>query len=438
MKEFKDFKQMENAGWDNMRSLLDQHMPQKKRRFALLFFMFFIFGLAILFSFLSWLNHNNSNFQKTESNENPLATEGSKEKSELYDILILNDTPALVETRVHHQINTFVEQKNSTVNSKSNNSYHLKINEIQKDNSVPDKLYTSGIPEATQFNSGNVNEIVETTCANNQHPDNVLNEIPMLPILALMVLQSNDFTSGKEHLRLKEINNPIYKKTSGKFQFGAQAGIQYLHSNKSVSYLAGTQLDYKIAKKWSISLSPILEVMKGNYLILDNAEQSFIVNSLDSLRLNTDLFRDAKTEIAVPNSTSGLNSVTIERYNYLFNLQLPLTLNYKINRYLQTSLGMKFLIPLQKDLITSQKSNIIQWTDDQTSSWKINPVNYFLQSGITYFPSSSIGLSVDYSLSLSNLKTSQDDILTNTPQITNPVSKNNMNHFTLSLKYKFR
>ena len=69
-------------------------------------------------------------------------------------------------------------------------------------------------------------------------------------------------------------------------------------------------------------------------------------------------FFDTKTENVVSFPASGLNSSPIKKYSTLYNLQLPVSINYHLNKHWQASAGLKLYIPLQQDIRTSTKSNI--------------------------------------------------------------------------------
>lgn len=427
---------MENAGWKNMHSLLDQHMPQKKKRFALLYFTYFIFGALMLISFLSWLNYKNPGKQINNSKEIPIAIVNSKQEIESNEKMTIPVPDISNKTTGNQKLIPEINHKQTVYNSKSTKNKPEENNKPKAENNYPDLISIKSIAINNQSADEKVTEQNEITSTINKNLIREPMDIPLLPGLAFSSIQCKPFNHSIENLLLPEIIKPVISKSSTKVQFGIQSGIQYFTSNKTISYFAGIQADYKLSEKWSLSLSPSLEINKGNFLVLDDEEQSLILNSLDSFRLNTDIF-DTKKENVVSFPASGLNSSTINKYSTLYNLQLPVSINYHLNKYWQASVGLKLSIPLQQDILTSIKSNIIQWDDPKTSTWHVEPINYFVQTGIQYHPWNSFGISLVYSFLILKQNSSQNNFSTSGNPTVNAITENNLRHFKVSLNYRF-
>lgn len=426
---------MENAGWENMHSLLDQHMPQKKRRFALLYFTYFLFGVLLLISFLSWLNYKGLK-QMNHSKQIPIAMVDSKKEMASEDKMTVPVEDHSIETTGHEKLNPeFVHRETTRHSSNKKNSqtkFSTPGNENNHSNLVLPSSELTKVQSAVQ-NEINLDDMSATTNYSGKMQFIDIHKLPSLPIHSIQSQQTDNSTKA---LLLPTIIHPVANKPSEKIQFGIQSGLQYFTSNKTISYIAGVQANYKLSEKWSIGVSPTLEIKKGNFLVLNDKEQSIILNSLDSFRANTKIF-DTNFEDVLANPSSGLNTSQIKKYNTLYNLLLPVSINYHVNKHWQVAAGLKLSIPLHHEILSSSKSKIIQWDDPTTSTWKVKPINYFAQAGIHFHPWNSFGISLDYSFLILKQNTGLNNFSASINPAVNAIIENNLKHFTASMNYRF-
>ncbi len=435
MKDFKDYKQIENAGWDNMHSLLDQHMPQKKRRFAFLYFTGFIFGVLLLISFLSWLNYKGLK-QMNHSKQIPITMMDSKKEMTSEDKMTVPVEDHSIETTGREKLNPeFVHSETASHSSNKINA-QTKFNAPGTENNNSNLVLSSS--ELTKDQSAVQNEMNQKEMpASTNHTVNIeLIDIHNLPCLPIHSIQSQQSDNSTRALLLPVFIHPVANKPTEKIQFGIQTGLQYFTSNKTISYIAGVQANYKLSEKWSISVSPTLEINKGNFLVLNDEEQSIILNSLDSFRVNTKIF-DTNFEDVLANPASGLNTSQIKKYNTLYNLLLPVSINYHVNKHWQVAAGLKLSIPLHHEILSSSKSNIIQWDDPNTSTWNVKPINYFVQAGIHFHPWNSFGISLEYSFLILKQNAGLNNFSASTNPAVNAITENNLRHFSASMNYRF-
>lgn len=435
MKDFKDYKQMENAGWENMHSLLDQHMPEKKRRFAFLYFTGLIFGVLLLISFLSWLNYKGDTLMN-HSKQIPIAIMDSKKEITSDDKMTVPVEDHSIQTIGHEKLNAeFVHSETASHSSNKTNA-QTKFSSPGTENGHSNLILSSSEltkDQPTVQNEMNQNDMSATTNYSGKMQFIDIHKLPCLPIHSIQSQQSDNSTRA---LLLPAIIHPVANKPSEKIQFGIQSGLQYFTSNKTISYLAGVQTNYKLSEKLSISVSPTLEINKGNFLVLNDEEQSIILNSLDSFRANTKIF-DTNFEDVLANPASGLNTSQIKKYNTLYNLLLPVSINYHVNKHWQVAAGLKLSIPLHHEILSSSKSNIIQWDDPTTSTWNVKPINYFAQAGIHFRPWNSFGISLDYSFLILKQNAVQNNLSTSANPAVNAIIENYLRHFSTSINYKF-
>lgn len=424
MDKQRDYKHLEDMGWNNMKSSLDINLPEKKNRRVLLLLLFCGISTIGFVGVSIWPGFKSAQSAKLPFKENPSNTTNQQNAKSKDDHSIECNAVALMNA-------------GQTSMTKTNSKNSVKFTPFKS------SIVSHSRNAATLFHENNKNfQASRNSSREQQESDSTTVVEPAwndfnYPFLA--ILQPSKIHTGisNEPLLNTYIQVNIPKKTHrtpNRFGFGIHAGLQYYTATNTASYNAGMQIDFRMNNKWSLSLLPSLDMRTGNFLLLDEAESYFIANNIDSLQSQTGLFtQDEKIQL----DASGFGSIqntTVRKFQNLYNFQIPLYLNYKVHSKWMASLGLKAIIPLNKDIIASRKSIFMQWNGIKTFSWKVHPINYFFQVGIRYYPIHSFGISLDYA---ATWKFQQDglDAIAN-PQGTSPKFKDS-NHLSLSLNYRF-
>jgi hypothetical protein len=432
-------KQLEDLGWNKMNAMLDLEMPNKRRRGFLFYWPLLMSVAGVLFAM--WYS------TKSQKEVKPVAKE-------------IVQPIAQQDHNSNENLNTKnVEEIKQIVSNDvdNNNSINIKNDKSKINNHVSFNNTSERIPKSTKVNQFNAAQSKNPVIDSKGEPNIYLNGLNEFVVLSSQALWKNDEMEFLDPLNLSLVEpelfyqnlNMSYSLISPKkpvpsldiFQFGVHSGAQLYTSNNSLGWIAGVQSEINLNQKWSLNFSPSIELRHGNFLILNEEESAYVVGNLDSLQANSDLF-SADQENVFAESNGRINQTPISKNKNLISFQLPVMIGYKLNKYLQMSLGMKLYVPLQKEISNATKSYVMHSNGNKTNLWKVEPVNYFLQAGIVYYPIHSFGISMDYSFHYSVLQ-QKESVYHTTPSTSLPgtnlnvIEPDKLHHFSMKLNYRF-
>ncbi|MEP7195318.1 MAG: hypothetical protein ABI851_02290 [Saprospiraceae bacterium] len=376
----KNINELKNSGWEDMKLILNEEMPQKNERRV---FFFWIFGIAgiLLFTSLFYFNYHGT------TNESKLNS-------------VANDSPILKKQELNNHIN-YAEKNNVAIDINSVNKYGdeqthklsaskvsrlISSNSISKtkiflssgESSVPksqiDKLNLELIPSSTQINEGqsiNKNVIFTLTIRKSYITlaENLKMNLEVNPIL-----------------RPKILPKPKHPETTF-----AGIGIVYNAFNLNPSLKLGGLFNYKLSNNFFIGSGLNLDYSHGNYLISPRSNIVSVVNIIDSSKS----FRiEAKSEAEDLLNNSLGNSDRVVLTNYLLHINVPLTFNYQLSRTFSLGLGTEFSLLLNrlKNGNDNQTKYLLNLDQSASDISKFNAVNCGIHFNLTYYPTNRLSI----------------------------------------------
>ncbi|MBK8451120.1 MAG: hypothetical protein IPO78_13185 [Saprospiraceae bacterium] len=435
MNHKQDYTKLEDQGWNDMKNILDKNMPNKKKRFA--FYYPFALGAIVLF-FIAFYSISEFHKRNSKTLQSTALTDFS------CDSIFENfPSPIVVRNKIQNSGANLINPSNKTHAKNSIVDFKVSNSKIKKQ-SIPqpekDKILTANkkVENESEFSiSQNIGFLKtnQSEATQNSHRD--FFDFAVLPGILANLTWQNSYPVLNPISYVPVRLHYLPQTPIRKFEFGIHSGIKFDTKLKYSAYSIGTHIGYNLNQKWSLSVSPTLNIEQGNFLILNDFENTIILSNLDSFKNSTTVFTNMDSENF--DSKVGINNSLLIKSNKLYNLQFPLTVNYKIKSNWQACLGIEFSLPIQKLIHTSQKNNILQWKNQTIESWNVKSINYNLQAGIRFFPIKSFGISLDYIVDIFNLQNQTSILKTSSTPSTNIIElkQKNLNHLTIGLLYKF-
>ena len=358
-------KDLENQGWDAMFQTLEREMPVKKKRRGLLW-LFLLLGIGAMGGGYWFLKTpNNTNLVQT-TNAKPIVQNNSTETS------------------------GFLTKKEE--NTEGRGDTHLrKLSKLPK---IKDTIYNNVYAaQKTPPIFQPTNTLTETT------NDNNLRKLSKLPKIEDISQKETAPLSIKPDTNLKIGHLPYFEPkintqaTKNKLRWGITAGIHTENGQKLDGYQAGLVVSKPINNRWDWATGLSFRQTKA-------------INSNTTYYLTADINKAA--------ATTALQSTTAISLDKFYYLEIPLTIQYHLNKHFVLATGIKISYLL--DQSTKKSGSSVYFVNNGAGSsvsqdilGKINAQTLGLNrwdaswiGGFSYLPNRHINLNLRYDFGLFN------------------------------------
>jgi len=447
MKQDKNINRVDK-GWHAMNDLLDQKMPQKKKRNRFLFFWLFLFAGAVgsKFAYDSYITNDNTQLQKetilSQYNKNKSITTISDTKSVLQIDDNKNSSNPTFESKNsiigNQEINLESQAKNKNLTAdKNKQTESINFNKTNQSNTPATKsiIQNKEILNSIKSTNSFVNENLTIPIESNKKSNNSNQDLPGYTNNTEFKISSNSIKSIEELKSIAFLNKPnklINTRTPidldiPKFlitepknhslvnQFSLNYGLKlsglYFTNIKNIGVSPSAFIELEKNTKWGIGIEILSSLANRN-----NSLDEFNIESLaningDSPELEVDkpeglgLGSNTSFEQVLNESQRGnvlnqyitnLNSFGINVYTFFkLNKKFKISLGFGIDQYIGSkSLNNVFALDLNNQLT------------DPTLSTFIFPQNKIIANlnlGINYKIVKKLDLTVRYDYALENL-----------------------------------
>ena len=429
MKE-NEYKDLENQGWDAMFQTLDREMPVKKKRRGALWFFLFVGFAAIGLGY--W-------FQKTQKTtpvspiviSKPIAQNGvSKNNNSLPQTSVNTEginEPKFEKSQRSLKLNNTTQTTNNSISENAQNLAELNNTAKTTNDTKFGKLFkfpeldstTQTINKPTSEIAQNLTELdnaaqttnntkfgklskfpeLDSTTKTTNKPisENAqnlteLDNIARLKIAPLSIIQD---TNLKIEPKPIVSTSPSRENNQNKLRWGLSAGIHTENGQKLDGYQAGVVLLKPLNNRWSLTTGL-------------SFRQAKTTGDSTTYYKTESLFSSPSASQALQNSTP----ITLDK---LYYLEMPLMIQFKMNKRFAFATGAKGAFLLGQSIKTGNSS--VFWVKSNTNfsngqvlldmvstkTLGLNRWDASWISSITYSPNKHIGLSLRYDLGLSNI-----------------------------------
>lgn len=391
---------LENKGWDAMRILLDNELPEaaatplfvdekkkeNKRRF-LIFFLLFLglsgSGLGYYFyaqnSILNkpiFVNENNKkiaqeiinnqpniegksskNHQNTEGPLSELKNDILLEKSNIEsnkktDNSIKYDNGLIKNSTLQNPDNQLVTSKvniESNIENENKNSLKIDSNSIKK-GATTERNYTVYIDEKKAKNDTSLNKIspilnqekntiIEENKAQNEGINKLISITDLIEILTPKLIYFDDKQELKKDYNILEKTS---KKDSKKWSYGLILGLNTEGPLNTLGGVGGVFLEKNLSAKWSINTGLNYRFLSKNVINIE-----YLQTAADASNKATSSTFDPLVKV---------NKAYLQNLSYL---ELPIQINHHFNRKLSVFSGAKIGYLVSQNISATQTDNAI-------------------------------------------------------------------------------
>ncbi len=379
-------KNLEDLGWSEMQKILDRELPleSKKKRRALLFWLFFAgvlttFGIAFLFfnsknknqELIVENNKKESNFKSNyDDNSINLIQEKKLIKTNKKELILNNNSPQLMAKKELNNANKneLIKENNRLILNENTSQLMAKNDSIQTN-----KLVDNTVVLNTHLNTEINKEFLNITAQTTENATAKLNEAPpqyfgensdflksenrqnieAIPSHTVDYQLVNTYDSAylsKAIQSLFWVSCPIRSSVSNpkRTHFGITTGAHTEGVQKIDGGQIGLVLNRELNRKWAISIG--LNYRKTNV-------------NVDSLLGNN----SGLSYVTFPTSTNPKYSSNSTKKILLNNLnyaELPINLTYNFNKKISFSAGIKAAYLLSSNIGVSADSTVYFLTEN--------------------------------------------------------------------------